>query len=76
MALAIIGSLLAMPLAAAGESARSDPAKATALAHFETAKRLFEVHEYGKALEEYKAAYVAKPDPAFLFNIGQCHRKL
>jgi tetratricopeptide (TPR) repeat protein len=76
LALAILGLLQAMPLAVAGEAVRVDPAKTTALAHFETAKRLFEVHEFGKALEEYNAAYVAKPDPAFLFNIGQCYRKL
>ena len=34
------------------------------------------MREYAEALKEYKAAYVAKPDPAFLFNIGQCYRKL
>lgn len=28
------------------------------------------------ALKEFKAAYVAKPDAAFLFNIGQCYRKM
>jgi hypothetical protein len=62
-----------VPPAFAGEAGKgADPAKAAALAHFETARRQFDVREYGKALEEYKAAYVAKPDPAFLFNIGQC----
>jgi hypothetical protein len=49
---------------------------ATAKDHYETGTRFFELGEYRKALEEYKAAYMAKPDPAFLFNIGQCHRKL
>jgi tetratricopeptide (TPR) repeat protein len=75
--LAMIAFLPAIPLALAGEASKgADSAKSSALAHFETAKRLFEVREYAKALEEYKDAYVAKPDPAFLFNIGQCHRKL
>ena len=50
--------------------------KATARAHYETAARLYDVGEYEKALAEFKAAYVAKDDPAFLFNIGQCYRKL
>ena len=61
---------LAMP-AQAGESD-----KTIARAHYETATRLYEVREYEDALKEYKAAYVAKPDAAFLFNIGQCYRKM
>jgi tetratricopeptide (TPR) repeat protein len=51
-------------------------AKAVAKAHYEAATRLYDVHDYAKALEEYKAAYLAKPDPAFLFNMGQCYKKL
>lgn len=66
----------ARPAYAADSGKSADPAKAAALAHFEAAKRLFDVREYGRALEEYKEAYLAKPDPAFLFNIAQCHRKL
>jgi hypothetical protein len=50
--------------------------KVAARAHYETATRMFEVREYAEALKEYKAAYIAKPDPAFLFNIGQCYRKM
>jgi tetratricopeptide (TPR) repeat protein len=50
--------------------------KATARAHYEAATRLYAVGEYERALAEFKAAYVAKDDPAFLFNIGQCHRKV
>lgn len=50
--------------------------KAAAMAHFEAANRLYDIHEYAKALEEYKAAYLAKPDAAFLFNVGQCYRRL
>jgi len=50
--------------------------KIAAKAHFEAATRLYDIHEYAKALEEYKAAYLAKPDPAFLFNVGQCYRRL
>jgi Tetratricopeptide repeat len=63
-------SMLSVP-AQAGEGD-----KAVARAHYETATRLYEVREYADALKEYKAAYVAKPDAAFLFNIGQCYRKM
>lgn len=49
--------------------------KALARAHYETATRLYAVGEYERALVEFKAAYVTKADPAFLFNIGQCHLK-
>jgi tetratricopeptide (TPR) repeat protein len=53
-----------------------DDGKVAAKAHYEAATRLYDIREYTKALEEYKAAYLAKPDAAFLFNIGQCYRKL
>ena len=69
--------LLPTRLLRAGEPGKAtDSSKAAALAHFETAGRLYDLREYAKALDEYKAAYLVKPDPAFLFNIGQCHRKL
>jgi hypothetical protein len=67
---AVVCGALALP-AEAGESD-----KVVARAHYETATRLYEVREYADALKEYKAAYVAKPDAAFLFNIGQCFRKM
>ena len=47
-----------------------------AKAHFSKGTRLYEVGEYYQALGEFKAAHLAKPDPAFLFNIAQCHRQL
>jgi tetratricopeptide (TPR) repeat protein len=47
-----------------------------AKAHYNKAARLYDVGEYRQALDEFKAAHVAKPDPAFLFNIAQCHRQL
>jgi len=57
-------------------SSAAESDKTVARAHYETATRLYEVREYAEALKEYKAAYVAKPDPAFLFNVGQCYRKM
>jgi tetratricopeptide (TPR) repeat protein len=57
-------------------AAKAGDRRATAKAHYETATRLYDIREYDKALREYKSAYLAQPDPAFLFNIGQCYRKL
>jgi len=72
--LRIVLSCLALALAFSYPAHADD--KATARAHYETATRLYDVGEYEKALAEFKAAYVAKDDPAFLFNIGQCYREL
>jgi tetratricopeptide (TPR) repeat protein len=52
-----------------------DPA-ARAKAHHEQAMRLFTLGKFEKAAEEFEAAYMAKPHPIFLFNIGQCYRNL
>ena len=47
-----------------------------AKAHYATGLQHFNLAEFEQALAEFKEAYRNKPDPAFLFNIGQCHRKL
>ena len=49
---------------------------AAAKSHFQKGTRLYEVGDYRQALDEFKAAHLAKPDPAFLYNIAQCHRQL
>jgi tetratricopeptide (TPR) repeat protein len=73
----LAGVVLALALAGFAQTAKAgDSDKAVARAHYETATRLYEIREYDKALIEYKSAYLAQPDPAFLFNIGQCYRKL
>jgi len=36
----------------------------------------YNLADYAPALDEFKRAYFAKPDPAFLFNIAQCQRAL
>src|SRR5439155_24721837 len=36
----------------------------------------YDLGEYPAALDEYKQAFRLRPDPAFLFNIGQCYRKM
>jgi tetratricopeptide (TPR) repeat protein len=68
--LAVLFSGLSFPALGAPE------AKAAAKAHYEAGTRLYDVHEYGEALKEYKAGYLTRPDPSFLFNIGQCYKRL
>jgi tetratricopeptide (TPR) repeat protein len=72
---------LAVALASAapeawGQSAAPAQDLASARARFERGQRLFKVSRYREALEEFKEAYLAKPDPVFLYNIAQCHRLL
>jgi tetratricopeptide (TPR) repeat protein len=54
--------------------ALADAAKARA--HFDRGRTFFEVDEYRKAIGEFKAGHIEKPDPAFLYNIGECYRRL
>ena len=49
---------------------------ANSRAHFDKGRALFEVDEYRKAIAEFKAAHIEKPDPAFLYNIAECYRRL
>jgi tetratricopeptide (TPR) repeat protein len=78
--LAVVAAVFSVALVRPALGAQADEDdeadKAAAKAHYEAATRLYDVHDYAKALEEYKAAYLAKPDPAFLFNMGQCYKKL
>ena len=47
-----------------------------AKASYEEGARHYYLTEYAEALTSFKDAYRAKDDPAFLFNIAQCLRKL
>jgi tetratricopeptide (TPR) repeat protein len=47
-----------------------------AKASYEEGARHYDLAEYAEALDSFKDAYRAKTDPAFLFNIAQCLRKL
>ena len=48
----------------------------SARAHYEQAVSHYNLDEFAPALAEFREAYRLKPDPSFLFNIAQCHRKL
>jgi tetratricopeptide (TPR) repeat protein len=67
----VLTSLTAVP------SAHADPARLReARAHYEQAVAYYNLDEYAPALAEFREAYRIKPDPSFLFNIAQCHRRL
>ena len=57
---------------AASESAKSKAAKA----HYEEGLKRYNLGEFKAALDAFKAGYLEKADPVFLFNLGQCYRKL
>lgn len=57
-------------------TAFADDDATIAKAHYATGVRHFDLSEFDAALTEFKEAYRNKPDPVFLYNIGQCHRRL
>src|SRR5450432_4044041 len=71
--IAIAGVALLLACAWARPAAAADE---EASAHYKRGRSLYNVSEYRAALDEFKQAYVAHEDPAFLYNIAQCHRQL
>jgi hypothetical protein len=47
---------------------------AEAKQHFDEGSKAFNLGEFNRAVDEYKLAYRAKPDPVFLYNIAQSYR--
>jgi tetratricopeptide (TPR) repeat protein len=68
--------LLACLGAPATATAAPESRVAEAKQHYAAATKFYDLAEYENALREFKEAYRAVEDPAFLFNIAQCHRKL
>ncbi len=66
--------LLFTMFASAVASADAPNRKAKTL--FEEGLKHYNVGEYKEALQSFKDGYFAKPDPIFLFNMGQCYRQL
>lgn len=54
--------------------ARADGTQART--HYERGRSYFQLGEYRQAIDEFKAAHVEKNDPAYLYNIAECHRQL
>jgi len=74
-----LASAVAAPPSPAPASPGPPPTEsqlADAKQRYAAASRLYDLAEYESALTEFKEAYRAVGDPAFLFNIAQCHRKL
>src|SRR5690242_9101132 len=66
----------ALLVAVSGFAAPIDPGSAEAAAHYRAGLKLYNLSEWSAALGELEQAYLAKPDPVLLFNIGQCQRQL
>jgi hypothetical protein len=58
------------------EKAASADVVAAARQHTKQGTAYYNLDRQTEALAEYEAAYLGVPDPALLFNIAQCHRKL
>jgi tetratricopeptide (TPR) repeat protein len=65
--------LLTGPAAAAPPTAEE---KVKAREHYQKGLTHYDIKEFSEALAEFKNAYRVVQDPAFLFNIAQCYRKL
>lgn len=63
------------PASASDKGAETTDA-AKARDHLGKANVHYDLQEYRKALIEFRAAYRLKNDPALLFNMGQCDRKV
>ncbi len=70
LAAGVAGVLLLVGVAGAEE------ARAVAKSRYEQGLKLYNLTDYRGAREAFKAAYLAVPEPAFLFNLGQCARML
>lgn len=71
----IVALLFGCAIAFPGSSAHADDAAIRqARAEYQAGQRLYKLGRFDEALARFEAAFLAKPDPAFLFNIGQCNR--
>ncbi|MDB4965695.1 MAG: TonB-dependent receptor [Myxococcales bacterium] len=70
------GTAAALVLCAALVARAQAPATDTdqARKHFEAGSKAFNLGEFKRAVDEYKAAYNSKADPVFLYNIAQAYR--
>jgi tetratricopeptide (TPR) repeat protein len=68
-----LGVVLVCLGAGVGGSARADNA-ATAREHYEKGTKFYDIGKYDDAIREFEAAYEAKSDAAFIYNLAQSHR--
>ena len=76
MAALIALSLVVLMPATPVTAAPSSEEKTKAREHYQKGLTHYDIKEYSDALTEFKNAYRVVQDPAFLFNIAQCYRKL
>ena len=73
----LVAALASVAVAGRARAAGTDASRVReARAHYEQAVSYYNLDEFAPALAEFREAYRLKPDPSFLFNIAQCHRKL
>jgi hypothetical protein len=72
----VLSFVLVVALAAlsAGARAAADDNTLRAKELFQQGTTLFNLGEFDKAIEAWQEGYKAKPDPGFLYNIGQAYR--
>ncbi len=68
--------LLMLALALGTGALGADKAEAVAKARFNEGRKAYDLGQFEEALVAYSDAYKAKPLPALLFNIAQCHKNL
>jgi hypothetical protein len=66
--------LVALLLTSGGAASAGDARVDSARAHSQEGDAYYKLEKYANAISEYEQAYLAKPDPSFLYNIAQCHR--
>ncbi len=71
---AIAVGVILTTFAVAHAKAPEDPTIAEAKRHYEAGLAHFNLREYKAAVDEFEAAYRLRPDPVFLFNLGQAYR--
>jgi tetratricopeptide (TPR) repeat protein len=69
---------LASPSSSLRRASPADGGAAVALArrHATQGNANYNLDRFAEALAEYRAAYLTASDPALLYNIAQCHRRL
>src|SRR3954463_12832724 len=75
LGVAVMGiAIISMVAGPATAKPPEDPKVAEARQHYESGLARYNLKEYKAAIEEFEAAYRLKPDPVFLYNLGQTYR--
>ena len=70
----LVGAAHAAPKKSTQKSKEEAREKASEL--FSRSKAYYNIHEYQRALDGFKEAYILSQEPVLLLNIGQCYRYL